>query len=108
MYIQFIFTKKGCILEFEWDDEKNKKNQSKHGINFEAAALIFRGVIFTRIDNREGYNEIRKISTGELDNQIIIAVVHTDRGGSTRIISARLANRKERNKYYDYCKKITE
>lgn len=93
-------------MEFEWDNEKNKKNHSKHGINFEDAALIFHGVTFTRIDSRKEYNEVREISTGELDNQIIIAVVHTNRGGSTRIISARLANRKERNEYYDYCKKI--
>lgn len=28
-------------MEFEWDNEKNRKNIEKHGIDFADAALIF-------------------------------------------------------------------
>ena len=28
-------------MKFEWDEEKNKTNQTKHGISFEIAREIF-------------------------------------------------------------------
>lgn len=89
-------------MEFEWDENKNQRNQAKHGINFEEAALIFRGATATKIDDREA----REISTGLLGEQVVIVLVHTDREGVTRIISARTANREERKAYYDYCKTL--
>ncbi len=95
-------------MDFEWDEEKNKANIAKHGIAFEEAALIFRGIALTEIDVRQDYGEVREISIGSLPEQVVIVVVHTDRSGVTRIISARSANRTERRKYDDYCKKITQ
>ncbi len=93
-------------MEFEWDEEKNKANLAKHGIAFEEAALIFRGLTLSAIDERQDYGERREISIGQLPEPVVVAVVHTDRRGVTRIISARLASRAERRKYDDYCKKI--
>ena len=93
---------------FEWDEEKNKANLAKHGITFEEAALIFRGITLTGIDIRQDYGEIRKIDIGQLSGQMIIVAVSTDRSGVIRIISARQANRIEKRKYDDYCKKITQ
>ncbi len=90
---------------FEWDE--NKANQRKHGISFEEAALIFKGEVLTRIDDREDYGEEREISTGLIGAHVIVVVVHTDRQNVTRIISARLANRLERKAYDDYYKKRT-
>ena len=95
-------------LDFEWDEEKNKTNLAKHGMAFDEAALIFRGLTLTDIDDRQDYGETREISIGQLPEQVVIVVVHTDRDGVTRIISARSANRAERSKYDDYCKKITQ
>ena len=95
-------------MDFEWDEEKNKANLAKHGISFEEAALIFRGIAMTEIDVRQDYGEMREISIGSLPEQVVIVVVHTERSGVTRIISARSANRAERIKYDDYCKKITQ
>jgi len=92
---------------FEWDDNKNKTNQSKHGISFEEATLIFKNTILTSIDNREDYREEREISIGLIGEQVVVVVVHTDRDNATRIISARLANKTERKAYDDYYKKIT-
>ncbi len=95
-------------MDFEWDEEKNKTNIDKHGIVFEEAAMIFRGITLTEIDIRRDYGEMREISIGSLPGQAVIVVAHTDRSGVTRIISARSANRAERRKYDDYCKKITQ
>ena len=93
---------------FEWDEEKNKKNILKHKISFEEAVLIFNGLTLTIIDSKKDYGEIREISIGQLSEQLIVTIVHTDRNGVTRLISARPANKAERKKYNDYCKKITQ
>ena len=94
-------------LHFEWDDVKNEANHIKHGILFEEAALIFSGLILTEVDERQDYGEKREISIGQLADQVVIVVVHTDRNGVTRLISARTAKRTERKRYHDYRKKIT-
>lgn len=93
---------------FEWDEEKNKKNILKHKISFEEAGLIFNGLTLTIIDSKKDYGEIREISIGQLSEQLIVTIVHTDRNGVARLISARPANKAERKKYNDYCKKITQ
>ena len=93
-------------MEFEWDDAKAAANLEKHGIAFEEAARIFNGPVLTRIDDREEYGERREISLGRLAQEVILVVVHTDRNGVTRIISARLASRAERKLYHEHCEKI--
>jgi len=50
-------------MQFDWDDEKEKSNIDKHGIDFSTAALVF--------------------------------------GDNTRIISARLATKREEEAYYN-------
>jgi len=86
-------------MKFEWDDEKNRQNIAKHGVSFEQAKYIFDGFTVDRIDNRFTYEEIRELSLGMIKNVIILAVVHTDRDGICRIISARPALRKEKARY---------
>lgn len=88
-------------MNFEWDDVKNETNFQKHGIRFEEAARIFSHPVMTRIDDRRDYGEVREISTGLLDGLVVLVVVHTDRDGTTRLISARPAKRAERKAYYD-------
>lgn len=90
---------------FEWDENKNKANQKKHGISFEEAALIFKGDALTRIDDREDYGEEREVSIGLIGANVVAVVVHTNRQNVIRIISARLANRAERKVYDDYYQK---
>ncbi|BAZ16405.1 hypothetical protein NIES4071_82810 [Calothrix sp. NIES-4071] len=46
-------------MQFEWDENKNTQNLKKHGISFEEAREIFDGIIFTSIDDRFDYGEIR-------------------------------------------------
>ena len=88
---------------FEWDNLKNRTNQQKHSISFEEAITMFNDVVLSKVDNRCDYGEIRKISLGKIqDGGIVICVVHTQRSGKTRIISARKANKKERQVYRNH------
>lgn len=36
-------------FQFEWDDQKNIKNQEKHGIRFEDAIVIFENDMLTEM-----------------------------------------------------------
>jgi uncharacterized protein len=86
-------------MEFEWDENKRQSNLSKHGIDFVRAAAIFNNPILEREDNRYDYGESRLIALGET-NGVVLFVVYTMQGSVYRIISARRATKRERNKYY--------
>lgn len=66
---------------------------------FEDALKIFDGPILTAIDDREDYGEIRETSLGLFNGVVVLMVVHTERDGTTRLISARKALPKERRIY---------
>ena len=85
---------------FEWDENKNILNQSKHGIDFNHIPNAFDSPMIIKRDERENYGEDRLIGIGKIMN-IIIVIVWTKRDDKIRIISARLANNKERKIYYD-------
>lgn len=85
------------IQGFEWDETKNQSNIAKHGISFEQAKTIFDGKVLTLPGKYKG--EKREVGIGLYADEILIVVVHTDRMGITRIISARPAKRKERALY---------
>lgn len=89
------------IVEFEWDEAKNRTNIAKHGISFELARQIFDGIVWSRIDQRLNYGETRIISIGAVEQAAIIVVAHTNRNGTIRIISARPANRKQGKHHHD-------
>lgn len=86
-------------MEFEWDDRKERANIAKHGISFAQAARIFEAFTLSWSDRRAAYGEERAISIGQLGSAAILVVAHTDRQGRCRIISARPANRNERQRY---------
>ena len=86
---------------FEWDEEKDRANRAKHGIGFEEATGIFTSPILTAPDTRQDYGEERWISYGSLGPRVVLVVVHTRRRGRRRLISARKANVKERQAYYE-------
>ena len=49
-------------MRFEWDENKNRSNISKHGIDFEQAKKIFEDPnLLTYEDARFSYGEIREI-----------------------------------------------
>ena len=92
-------------MKFEWDKSKNAANIKKHRISFDEAKEIFDGPVFTWVDDRHDYGEIRQVSIGALGGFVALVVAHTERNDKCRIISARKAKLKERDRYYDYLKK---
>lgn len=86
-------------MSYEWDPGKEQSNIAKHGVSFAYACRIFEGPIVSVEDDRFDYGEMRRISIGQVDAVVMLTVVHTDRTGRVRIISARAASRKERLRY---------
>lgn len=87
------------VYQFEWDDEKNKKNFQKHHIYFEDAAFVFLDEF--KIDDYDEFHsdfEERVKVIGRVGN--ILTVIYTERGDKYRLISARKANKREREDYY--------
>jgi len=80
---------------FEWDEAKSRRTFNERGFGFEYAARIFLGPTLERQDNRREYGEVRIQAIGQVDADILF-VVYTDRRDVRHVISARLANRKER------------
>jgi len=87
-------------LEFEWDREKARRNVEKHRISFEEAATVFGDPFSLTIEDPSHPDyEVRFVTVGETVEHKMVVVVHTDRGQSIRIISARRATRQERRAY---------
>ena len=89
---------------FEWDPDKSARNLAKHGISFEEAVTIFEGPVFTFEDDGP-HDEPRERSYALLAGTVVICVIHTERDGATRIISARKATSSERKNFDAYLAK---
>jgi uncharacterized protein len=86
-------------MTFDWDESKNRTNIKKHGLDFEDAAGMFRGVVAAEPDTREDYGEERWVGLGMIRGRVT-HVVFTERGPDTiRIISLRKATRRESEQY---------
>jgi uncharacterized DUF497 family protein len=86
-------------MHFEWDEQKNRANISKHELDFADAWEIFVAPMLTALDDREDYGEDRWIGIGLLKSRVVV-VVYTERGeDSIRIISLRKALTHERLRY---------
>ena len=90
------------MLEFEWDENKNKFNRQKHGVWFEEAYTCFddpMGRLF--LDPEFKTTEERFILIGFSSSARLLVVVHCYRKSESniRIISARKATKHERTVY---------
>jgi len=86
---------------FEWDDEKARRNVSKHGITFASATAVFRDAWHMEEPDARDYSEHRHIAIGIAD-ALTLVVVFTSRGDSIRLISARKAARHELTRYWNH------
>lgn len=85
---------------FAWDERKRISNIVKHGIDFLDAVEVFDDLDRIEVeDKRENYGETRTQTIGEV-NGVVVFMVYTHRQGKNRIISARKANKNERETYY--------
>jgi hypothetical protein len=87
-------------MRVEWDEEKRLANLEKHGLDFADAKLVFSGPTYEVADDREDYGEPRMFALGILKGQVV-AMVYTPREIDLyRIISLRLATKKEVRFFY--------
>ncbi|MCX7012337.1 MAG: BrnT family toxin [Candidatus Sumerlaeota bacterium] len=87
-------------MEFEWDPRKASVNLAKHGVAFEEAAAIFSDPLsVTILDPDHSSTEERFVDLGMSFLGRLLVVTYTERGSRIRIISARLASRRERRIY---------
>jgi uncharacterized DUF497 family protein len=87
-------------LRFVWDENKNRENLKKHGIDFNTAIFVFNDPNYVKIyDAVHSINEERWNIIGMVYD-VVLFVVETEIADNViRIISARKANRNERENY---------
>jgi uncharacterized DUF497 family protein len=84
-------------MEFEWDERKNRRNNNKHGIDFETAMKLWNDK--NRIEIQTPFSiENRSILIGKIDKKLWSAIF-TLRINAIRIISVRRARKKEAKLY---------
>jgi hypothetical protein len=87
-------------VRFAWDTRKAAGNLRKHGVSFEeASSAFFDPLSATGDDPDHSFDERRFVTFGMSSSGRLLAVAHTERDGSIRIISARQATREERTFY---------
>lgn len=91
-------------MQFEWDEAKNQENQRKHKIDFADVEAVFAGPLLVAIDDRLDYGEDRWIGMGFLVDLVVVVVWVEQQDHVVRIISARKANRQERERYEQFLK----
>lgn len=92
-------------LKFEWDENKNTINKSKHNIAFEEAKTVFYDEMALVIgDPDHSEQEDRFIILGKSNQAKLLVVCHCYRESDTviRIISARKATKTESSQYFDF------
>lgn len=86
---------------FDWDENKNRVNQRKHGVSFEEAKTVFYDEwALLEYDELHSESEDRFRIIGSSDNGNILLVVHCVRNERViRIISSRKATANEKAEY---------
>ncbi|MCK5133128.1 MAG: BrnT family toxin [Candidatus Sabulitectum sp.] len=93
------------MLYFEWDENKAKENQVKHGVSFNEASTAFSDSLSLTIhDPLHSDEEDRFVLLGISVSNRLLLVVHTERIDKIRIISARKATNNERTYYENNAK----
>jgi len=91
------------MVWFEWDEAKAKRNERKHGVRFDDAMLVFADPFALVEQDRIEGDELRWQTLGLVGGVALLLVAHTVHGENQdeiiRIISARKATRKERQRY---------
>ena len=87
--------------EFEWDEEKARANERKHGVGFDEAKSCFLDVFaLESFDVDHSAHEDRFMIIGRSERGRLLVVAFTLRDHKTiRIISAREARKQERLEY---------
>ena len=87
-------------VRFRWDLQKAVSNAKKHGVTFAEGATVFQNPLaFIFDDEDHSVEELREIIVGHSSQNRLLVVSFTERDDVIRIISARKADREEREDY---------
>ena len=87
-------------MEFEWNDKKAKNNAKKHGVTFvEAVTCFYDPYQVAFYDPHHSECEDREIMIAHSDKNRVLMVSYTLRMSVIRLISARLATKREVKDY---------
>ncbi|MDH4323904.1 MAG: BrnT family toxin [Betaproteobacteria bacterium] len=85
---------------FEWDPEKARENEQKHGISFAEASQVFDDDHSSTVqDPDHSVDEARYLIFGASKQGKHLVVSYTERGDRIRLISARQMTARERRAY---------
>jgi uncharacterized DUF497 family protein len=87
-------------MKIEWDPKKARLNLRKHKVSFEEAATALNDPMSaTGVDPDHSIIEDRYITFGISMRGRLLVVAHTDEDETIRMISARVASKRERTIY---------
>ncbi|HET8636678.1 MAG TPA: BrnT family toxin [Acidobacteriaceae bacterium] len=82
-----------------WDEKKRQANLEKHGLDFRRAYLVFNNPNkITFFSPREDERRLVDVAMVELAGRLL-SLVYAERGDDIRVISFRVASRRERRAY---------
>ena len=88
------------MIEFEWDTEKARANEQKHGVTFFEACEVFDDDHSSAVrDPDHSVDEDRYLIFGVTNDGKYLVVSYTERGDRIRLISARKMTPRERKAY---------
>ena len=88
------------LTGFEWHEAKAKSNARKHRVSFEEAVTAFDDPMSITLDDPEhSEHERRFVTIGRFGRGRLLILCHCSRPERIRIISSRVANRRERGYY---------
>ncbi len=100
-----MYIHKDDAFLIQWDHNKSQLNTEKHGVEFNEAASVLFANVLELADQKHSLNEERYLIIGKALSGRILLVVYSPRSTKDgkkiyhRIISARIANQKERRLY---------
>jgi len=82
-------------MRLTFDPVKRARTMAERGLDFEDAAIVFRGTTVEIEDKRRNYGETRIICYGLLAGRLIV-IGYTPRGTVRHVFSMRKANDREK------------
>jgi hypothetical protein len=82
-------------MGYQWDPQKARNNQRKHGVDFADAVGVFEDALGLTIEEQEVAGEQRFARIGMDFLGRLLTVYYTYRSNDIRLISARIATKKE-------------
>jgi uncharacterized protein len=88
-------------MRITFDPIKRARTLADRGLDFEDAAIVFKGITIEVEDTRKNYGERRIICYGLLAGRLVV-IGYTPRGATRHVFSMRKANHREKARLAPY------